>query len=94
MGCEWQEVIERYWGWCKKWGIPYPCRKSRTTRKWCCEFSWLKETGWGLFCTLEGCAAGRRYSWTAFCFNVWGGRSYYNIRTCFSSAKTASGSCT
>jgi hypothetical protein len=31
------EVVEHYWGWCTKYYIPYPCRKTRTVKKWCSE---------------------------------------------------------
>lgn len=36
-----REVTERYWGWCTKWYVPYPCRKTRTVLKWCYDFSYL-----------------------------------------------------
>ncbi len=91
--CETVTYVESYWTVCWKWIFPYPCKKYHTVTKWCCFFSWIKETGWGLFCTLEGCADGQLYNWTAFCFNIFGTSYYYNITKCFGSAKSPQGSC-
>jgi hypothetical protein len=93
MPCETQEVVETYWTICWKWIFPYPCKKSRTVRKWCCTFSWVKESRWGFFCTLEGCADGQLYKWTAFCFGLFGSQVYYDIFRCFGSELTSSGPC-
>jgi hypothetical protein len=90
---EWITIEETYWTVCWKWIFPYPCRKSRTVRRWCLTFDWLKETRWFLYCSVEGCAQGRRYSWGAFCFNIIGTAWFYNIRLCFSSEKQSSGTC-
>lgn len=93
MACAWTEIVEQYWSVCWAWIIPYPCRKSRTVRRWCCDFAWIKESRWGFFCTLEGCAGGQRYTWSAFCFNLFGTVTFYNIRKCFTSQRTPAGSC-
>lgn len=93
MACEWQRIEETYWTVCWKWIFPYPCRKRRTVTRWCCTFDWVKETRWFFFCTLEGCAGGQRYNWTAFCFNVLGTAWFYNIRLCFSNQMSPSGRC-
>jgi hypothetical protein len=93
MACRWETFVESYWTVCWKWIFPYPCKKYRTVTRWCCTFDWLKETRWGFFCTLEGCAGGVRYNWTAFCFNLFGTAWFYNIRKCFSSEKSPSGRC-
>jgi len=92
--CETITYTESYWTVCWKWIFPYPCKKYRTVTRWCCFFSWLKENRWGFFCTLEGCADGQLYKWTAFCFNLFGSQTYYNITKCFDSAKTPQGPCT
>jgi len=93
MACEWVTVTETYWTVCWAWIFPYPCRKSRTVRRWCCNFSWIKETRWFFFCTLEGCSGGVRYNWTAFCFNVLGTAWFYNITKCFDNELSPSGKC-
>ncbi|MCH7964660.1 MAG: hypothetical protein IH852_12070 [Bacteroidetes bacterium] len=92
--CETITYEEGYWTVCWKWIFPYPCKKYRTVTKWCCFFSWIKETRWGVFCTLEGCADGQLYKWTAFCFGLLGTAYFYNLTKCFSSAKSPKGSCT
>jgi hypothetical protein len=93
MACGQQTVVETYWTVCWKWIFPYPCKKSRTVSRWCCDFAWVEETGYGFFCRLQGCADGQLYKWTAFCFNIWGTTRYPNIRKCFGSAKTPVGPC-
>src|SRR6266487_4171914 len=80
--CETVTYVEGYWTVCWKWIFPYPCKKYRTVTKWCC------------FCTLEGCADNQLYSWTTFCFNIFGSTTYYNITKCFDSPKTPQGNCT
>lgn len=91
--CEWEEWEERYWTICWKSIFPYPCRKIRTVRKWCCLFSWVKESRWGIYCFVEGCANGQRYEWSGFCFNVFGTEYFYNKQICFDSEKIPSGPC-
>lgn len=95
MPCEQRTWTETYWSYCWKWYIPtgYPCRKHRTVTRWCCDFEWIKETRWGFYCTLEGCADGQRYTWGAFCYNVFGTAWFFNIRKCFNRALTPRGSC-
>lgn len=93
-GCAWETYEESYWTVCWKWGfIPYPCKKYRVVRRWCCNFTWIKEIRLGFFCILEGCAGGRRYKWTAFCFNLFGTAWFHNIRKCFNSEKSPAGEC-
>lgn len=93
MACNWTTITETYWTVCWKWIFPYPCKKSRTLRRWCCDFSWIKETGWFFFSTLEGCSGGVEYNWTAFSFGIVGTHWYFNITKCFNSPLTASGKC-
>jgi hypothetical protein len=47
--CETVTYVESYWTVCWKWIFPYPCKKYRTVTRWCCFFSWIKETGWASF---------------------------------------------
>jgi hypothetical protein len=91
--CGWVTYEEGYWTVCWAWIFPYPCKKYRTVRKWCCYFSWIKETRWGFFCTLEGCAGGQKYEWTAFCFLVFGTAYFYNITKCFDDELKPKGPC-
>jgi hypothetical protein len=92
--CEWRSWEERYWTVCWKWRfIPYPCRKIRSVRRWCCEFEWIKETRYGLYCSLEGCSGGRRYTWGAFCFGLFGTAYFHRITKCFNRELSPAGSC-
>jgi hypothetical protein len=94
MPCETQEVQERYWTWCRWWYVWYPCRKTRTVTKWCCQFVWVKETRKGLWCSLEGCSDdGLLYKWNAFCFGF-GSAVYNDVFKCFGSVREPEGECT
>ncbi len=86
-------ITESYWGVCKKWGIPYPCRKTRRVTKWRYVFSRLKEYRWGVFCYLVGCENGKKYSWYAPCLNVFGTAEFYNKEMYFDDEKKSSGTC-
>ena len=82
----------RYWTVCWKWGfIPYPCRKTRT--EWCYQFRWLIEYRYSFFCYLIGCENGIRYCWYAFCFNVFGKATFFDIRKCFKNKRSTCGDC-
>ncbi|MFK7923079.1 MAG: hypothetical protein AB8H47_14040 [Bacteroidia bacterium] len=82
----------RVWKVCWKWGfIPYPCRKIET--RWCYEFSKLTETGYGFICKLVGCESNIQYKWWAFCFNIWGSTTYFNITKCFKTERPIIGHC-
>ena len=91
--CANETFDESYWTVCWKWIFPYPCKKYRRVTRWCCNFTWIKETRWFFFCTLEGCADGQLYKWTGGCFGLLGSETYFNIRKCFNSAKTPVGRC-
>ncbi len=87
-------VTERYWGKCKKWGIPYPCRKTRSVDKW--EYVWisLTETGFGFFSRMDGCEnGGFRHKWTAGSFNIWGSKTYFNITKYYKTKRPDNGNC-
>lgn len=89
-----EQVTERYWTWCKgPWGIPYPCRKTRVTTKWCYSFESVHVIKWGIFCQYEGCENGILYKWSDWnCLGV--GKGYvYNVKRCFSGQKAEAGTC-
>jgi hypothetical protein len=90
---EWITYTEPYWTVCWAWIFPYPCKKYHEVRRWCITFDWVKENRWFFFCTLEGCAGGRRYNWTAFCFGLFGSATFFGIRRCFSQELQPSGTC-
>ena len=92
MGCGQRTYTETYWcpGW---WPWQWFRTCTRTVTKWCCDFTWLRETGWVFFSTMEGCAGGQRYSWVAFSFNIIGTSTYYNMTKCFDSPMSPSGKC-
>lgn len=63
----WVETQVRVWGWCKKWGIPYPCRKVRT--RFCCTGT-HKEICVGAVARHWFCCDGRQSSWWSWCFGA------------------------
>jgi hypothetical protein len=72
-------VMERYWGCCWRWYIPFPGRKRRTVKKWKYEWLSLKETGYGVFSKMVGCEQDNIcHKWTTFSFNVWGSTTVYH----------------
>ncbi len=85
-------VTERYWcpGW---WPWEWFRTCTRTVTKWCYQFQWVKEYRWLLFCYLEGCENGTKYCWYAFCFNVFGSETFFNVNMCFDSQKPTCGNC-
>lgn len=90
---EWRTWTESYWTVCWKWIFPYPCKKYRTVRRWCITFDWVKESRYIFYCSIEGCAGGRRYTYGAFCFNVFGTAYFYGVTKCFDRELTPSGTC-
>ncbi|TCI90761.1 hypothetical protein [Tenacibaculum sp. M341] len=82
-----------YLGTCKRWGIPYSCRKTKLTIKWVCNFNHLKEYRWGVFCYSVGCENGKQYKWYAPCLNVFGTEDFFNIEMYFDEEKKSTGSC-
>jgi len=76
---------------------PWPWQWTRTcTRqvtRWCYNFEWVKEYRWGIACYLEGCENGILYSWWAFCLNIFGTATFFNIRKCFTNALSQKGRC-
>ena len=53
------------WGWCRKWGVPYPCRKVVEAVGYRYTFSALREVpSFNKFVRKrEGCCEGRAYAW-------------------------------
>ncbi len=62
-------VIQSYWTWCRKWGIPYPCRKRRTVIRYRYEFiPWRSILTWPFRCKYEGCCGSFLYRWSHWCW--------------------------
>jgi hypothetical protein len=89
-----QQVTEHYWGWCRWWGIPYPCRKTRTVTKWCYDFSYLTVDYHYVYTNYVGCELNQLYSWRQWEFSLSGGAfTLYFVTRCFDDQKTSSGPC-
>jgi len=80
-----KEITERYLTWCSKWGVPYPCRKTRTAIRWCYHFSIWRETFFFNFVTHTACEDGIEYSWKQYngLFIKWGSLLHTNVEKCF-----------
>jgi hypothetical protein len=91
------EVEERYWTWCRKWGVPYRCRKTRTTTKYRYDFRPTRTRVAPPFrCRWEGCCGNRLYKWSHWC--RWGtGNSawdqFHTVTRYFKSPLNSSGDC-
>ncbi len=86
------QVQETYW--CPgRWPWQWFRTCKRTVTQWCYQFQWVKENRWGFGCSLEGCENGIRYTWSAWCFNLFGSETYYNVEKCFGTQRTESGTC-
>ena len=58
----------RYWGWCRKWKIPYPCRKTKLGIAYQYAFSALRYVPsivpfWQ---KRQGCCEGTAYEWKRY----------------------------
>jgi hypothetical protein len=76
------QVTETYWcpgAWPWEWFDT--CE--RTVTKWCYDFSWVEENGYGLASHLIGCENGVEYDWWAFSFNIFGSEHYGPGTMCF-----------
>lgn len=88
------DVDESHKYWCPKWYWPLAiCTRTERVHKWCYEFAWVKETGYGFFSYMEGCEGGTLYTWYAFSFWVFGGTTFGGGRMCFNSPRSKSGRC-
>jgi len=80
-----KEGTEKYWTVCTKWGVPYPCRKSRTVVWWCYSFSIWRETYFFNFVTNTACEDDKEYTWKIKkgLFILWGSNLHVNVEKCF-----------
>lgn len=89
-----RDVDEKHYFWCPKWYWPFAvCSRTRRVHKWCYNFSWVRETGYGLASHLEGCENGKLYTWTEFSFGVFGSTTYAGGEMCFDSPRGSDGRC-
>jgi len=89
-----EQVVEHYWGWCSKWYVPYPCRKSRTVTKWCYDFSYLTVDYHYVYTNYVGCELNQLYAWRKWEPNFSGNSfTLYFVTKCFDSLKEAKGPC-
>jgi hypothetical protein len=87
-----EQVTETYWcpgGWPWEWFDT--CE--RTVTKWCYDFSWVEETGWGIASHLTACENGIEYTWWAFSFNIFGSEYFGPGTMCFDDLLEQSGVC-
>jgi len=91
------QITESYWTWCKKWGIPYPCRKTRTTTKYRYDFlPWRSRVTWPFRCKYEGCCGAYLYKWSYGCWRGTGNSAWkqFSARTeYFDAIQNAVGNC-
>jgi len=89
-----KDVFEKESYWCPKWYWPFAvCTRTVKKHKWCYQFAWVTETGWGLWSNLEGCEGGKLYSWTEPSFNFFGTHYYPAGEMCFDSPRDRDGVC-
>ena len=89
-----EQIVEHYWGWCSKWYVPYPCRKSHTVTKWCYDFSYLTVDYHYVYTNYVGCELNKLYSWREWEPNFSGDSfTLYFITKCYDGLKQASGPC-
>jgi len=87
-----ERVTERYW--CPgPWPWQWFDTCTRTVTKWCYDFSWVEETGYGFISNDKGCENGILYSWWTFSFLIFGSTYYGPGRMCFDSLLSSSGRC-
>jgi hypothetical protein len=86
-------VTETYWcpGW---WPWQWFDTCQRKVAKWCYDFSWIEETGYGFFSYDQGCEYGVLYHWYAFSLFIFGSTYYGGRRMCFDSLLSGGGRCT
>jgi hypothetical protein len=92
---EQREVTEKYWTWCSKWHIPYPCRKTRVVTKWCYQFSFIVVSNRGFWTNNWGCEFNLRYEWRDWhIFPVgFDDSTVYFVEKCFKNRIDSSGPC-
>ena len=89
-----EQITETYWGWCSKWYIPYPCRKTRTVTKWCYDFSYLTVDYHYIYTNYVGCEFNQLYSWRKWELSGSGDQfTLYYVTRCYDSLKQSTGPC-
>ena len=89
-----KDVSEKETYWCPKWYWPFAvCTRTVRKHKWCYQFSWVEETGYGVVSYLEGCENGTLFTWFKPTFMVFGGSMYPGGELCFDSPRSSSGQC-
>lgn len=84
-------VVERYW--CPgPWPWQWFRMCTREVTKWCYYFDWVKEHRWFIICIFWGCEDGVEYRHVGPCLGF-GSHTFYNLRLCYSSPLTRSGTC-
>ena len=89
----WEPQQVRVWGWCRKWGIPYPCRKIVT--KYCCTGTHMwKVWGVGLRENYFCCDGNESHWWDgAFFVGVPTWHLVQNVQKCRDSVPTQTEGC-
>lgn len=89
-----KDVDEKESYWCPKWYWPFAvCTRTVRKHKWCYQFAWVTETGYGVFSYLEGCENGKLFSWHEPSFNFFGSHTYPAGEMCFDSPRSSEGVC-
>lgn len=89
-----KDVDERHYYWCPKWYWPFAvCSHIVRVHKWCYNFAWVRETGYGVFSHLEGCENGTLYTWDEPSLNFFASHDYAGGERCFDSPRSSEGRC-
>jgi hypothetical protein len=89
-----EQVVEHYWGWCSKFYVPYPCRKTRTVTKWCYDFSYLTVDYHYVYTNYVGCELNHLYVWRDWELSLSGDNfTLYFVTKCYDSLRPAKGPC-
>lgn len=72
------EQETRSWGWCRKWGIPYPCRKVTIKTRYQYVFTATRYVPsiFPFWQKRQGCCEGTAYEWKKYVF--WNSPKPYN----------------
>ena len=89
------EIQETYWTVCWKWIFPYPCRHTRTVKKWEYQFSYLFVSERIFYDDYRGCEFNIQYKWTNW--HWWPGQYndwiFYFVTKYYSTQRPANGPC-
>jgi hypothetical protein len=94
-------VDETHTYWCPKWYWPFAvCSRTRHVHKWCYNFRWVRETGFGFVLMHEGCEGETLYRWYTGAFFVFGETDYNyesegieSFEQCYDSPRQSAGTC-